>query len=212
MSGIKVSFGDISFGVEDIRRLAAAQWPIVGGREAVVTCSEPVRDEWKARAENAERERDEARDAGKAKDIEIARLVSLVQQARGERDTYNCDLEAELSGNAALRRNFGARPDETMCEFVARLVATVNELRSDLLRASLGVCKSCEGPLSCPKCVPVRDTTEVMTWGPAHKLPNDHEARIKALEKLEELLEGRVTAIQNRLDGGTYDRVTGEPA
>jgi DNA repair exonuclease SbcCD ATPase subunit len=105
-----------------------------------------------ARAEKAEREIQSL----------LARLTESECTNSALRQTLNV-IERERDEERAKKETFACaaehyckeRDDETMCEFVARLVATVKELRSDLLRASLGVCKSCEGPLTCAKCVPV---------------------------------------------------------
>jgi hypothetical protein len=103
----------------------------------------------------------------------------LLEKAERERDAYKRDTYAELSGNAALRRDLGARKDETMCEFVTRLnldcvqaKARTRELeyKAERCQACSPVCVSCEGPLTCAKCT--NDTR------------SDHEARIKALEQI----------------------------
>jgi hypothetical protein len=156
-------------------------------------------DTWKARVEKAEAAQDKAilerdRDVAQAESDRDDALVSLngqlrdleyecakaskerdgwkarAEKAERERDAYKRDLDAEFSGNAALRLDFGARDDETMCEFVARLVRERDE--AGWLPAS-ACCKSCEGPLTCAKCTAKEH--------PSSRL-NDHEARIKALE------------------------------
>lgn len=48
-------------------------------------------------------------------------LAVALQRAQRERDAYKSSFEAELDGNAELRRCFGALPDEGMWEFVERL-------------------------------------------------------------------------------------------
>lgn len=57
-----------------------------------------------------------------------------------ERDAYKADLDRELAGNAALREKHGARDDETMFDFHARLVqerdaarAEAKKVRAELL-------------------------------------------------------------------------------
>jgi hypothetical protein len=139
-----------------------------------------------------------------------ANRVAIIEE---ERDAHKGDLDAELSGNAALRRDFGARDDETMCEFVARLARERDEARKQLSDAVHEVyrghrvpsCPSCEGPLTCAKCVPVF-TQEFM-----RRLSEDagcsdtpgrfDEARIKemadkvkALERAMEIIEARYQA------------------
>jgi len=125
------------------------------------------------------------------------------------------ELADELSGNAALRRDFGARDDETMREFVARLVRERDE--AGWLPAS-ACCKSCEGPLTCARCVPVEPSGDFS--GLALRAPsqvdsclnnlgrrineqttrsNDHEARIKALDTLVQALGERVNDHERRL-------------
>jgi len=125
------------------------------------------------------------------------------------------ELADELSGNAALRRDFGARDDETMREFVARLVRERDE--AGWLPAS-ACCKSCEGPLTCAKCtvkehqssllndhevrlkVAEKDLGAVMRHMPdLNRQVGDHDARIKAMDTLVQAMGERVNDHERRL-------------
>ena len=94
-----------------------------------------------ARAEKAERERDQARDDAKAKAGEVAHLQSLLAQVRGERD------EAREALARIPPRTCGARDDETMREFVSRMVldydGRIKELEARVPRCPL--CESSDG-------------------------------------------------------------------
>jgi hypothetical protein len=68
---------------------------------------------------------------------EIVRINKLLQSLRERAEKAERELADELTGNSAMRRDFGALDDETMCEFVARLVATVKELKLQLGAANL---------------------------------------------------------------------------
>ena len=106
----------------------------------------------------------------------------------------------ELSGNAALRRDLGARDDETMCEFAVRLVRERDEAREEVKQWRLGraracACVSCEGPLTCARCVPVQ------TGGSLMALSNrlvDAEARLKELADKCDSLLGRVQLLEGK--------------
>lgn len=56
-----------------------------------------------------------------------------------QRDEYQQALEAELAGNAELRRRHGARDDETMAAFIGRLTTERNEARVK------SACPDCSG-------------------------------------------------------------------
>lgn len=57
--------------------------------------------------------------AESAKDLRAAIEAALAEA----QDTYKADLDAELAGNALLRKRLGARENETMFQFVDRLAA-----------------------------------------------------------------------------------------
>ena len=173
-NGIKVSFGDISFGLQDIRRLAAAQWPIVRDRDAVVTFSETGRDErfeelwrnctnltgklqeYRDRAEQAERERDEE---------------------RAKKETFACAAEHYCKERDEARK---------------QLSDAVHEVYRGHRVPS---CKSCEGPLTCGRCAPVVPSIDRLGLGQLV----DHEARIKELDTLVQAMGERVNDHERRL-------------
>jgi len=207
MSGIKVSFGDISFGVEDIRRLAAAQWPIVGGREAVVTCSEPVRDEWKARAEEAERELVSYTASNMLLKDALETAERERDEARELRDSARA-LNSKLMENLEFHKRSGREQDVAIGEFRRQLAAAV----------AANCCKSCEGPLTCAKCtvkehqssllndhevrlkVAEKDLGAVMRHMPdLNRQVGDHDARIKAMDTLVQAMGERVNDHERRL-------------
>jgi len=140
------------------------------GEEAVDHCNREMNkalaqvDHLNARAEKAERERDEARE--------------LRDSARA--------LNSKLMENLEFHKRSGREQDVAIGEFRRQLAAAV----------AANCCKSCEGPLTCAKCVPVQAPGVDKPWP---DVIDDHEARIKALEKLEELLEGRLTALVDKV-------------
>lgn len=52
--------------------------------------------------------------------------------ARSDRDAYKADFDAELEGNKELRKKYGAHDDETMFQFIARIVEESGREVSDL--------------------------------------------------------------------------------
>lgn len=57
---------------------------------------------------------------------QIGRLCIRAERAEAERDAFKRDFDAELDGNAAIRKMFGARDDESFFAFIQRL-ATGNQ-------------------------------------------------------------------------------------
>jgi len=57
----------------------------------------------------------------------IARYEATLTEVEAESAAHKRDFEAELAGNKALREKYGARPDETMESWIARLKAVACE-------------------------------------------------------------------------------------
>jgi hypothetical protein len=125
-----------------------------------------LRDEWKALAEKA------------AQDLAVERQVSsqllktsdnrgvLLEKAERERD----EAKAELSIEAALHHHH-------------------HQERDRLMAGACAICATCEGPLTCAKCVPVKPPGIALFDDPNIVRTvlddlDDHEARLKALESL----------------------------
>lgn len=54
---------------------------------------------------------------------QLAEAIQEREIAKGHATQFRADFEAELAGNAALRKQYGARDGETMFDFHARVVA-----------------------------------------------------------------------------------------
>ena len=65
---------------------------------------------------------------------EVEKIRHERDEARAEAAAYKRDFEAELSGNAALRQKHGARENETMFDFIARMARERDDARA--LRAA----------------------------------------------------------------------------
>ena len=59
--------------------------------------------------------------------VVIDRMNKELSEARAEAAAYKRDFEAELAGNAALRKKHGALDNETMFDFIDRLVRERDE-------------------------------------------------------------------------------------
>jgi chromosome segregation ATPase len=66
---------------------------------------------------------------------EVASLRAQLTQTEQQRDAFRRDFDAELDGNALLRRRLGARESETMFAFVDRLAQEHAEVRAQLTEA-----------------------------------------------------------------------------
>jgi septal ring factor EnvC (AmiA/AmiB activator) len=100
--GIKVSFGDISVGLEDIRRLVATEWPIVRNRAAVISY-EP--DAGRERAEKAELELADARRDIAAVNAALTDATATNEALRAEITSVNRELaQAEIRANYQASR------------------------------------------------------------------------------------------------------------
>ena len=55
-----------------------------------------------------------------------------LDDALAEAAAYKRDFEAELAGNMALRQKYGARENETMFDFIGRMVRERNEARAEV--------------------------------------------------------------------------------
>lgn len=65
--------------------------------------------------------RDEFARVNKANHAEIVRLKTELAEMTSERNALAADIEAERDGNFRLRKEFGARKDEIMAQFVERM-------------------------------------------------------------------------------------------
>ncbi|MDD5511442.1 MAG: hypothetical protein PHI12_11640 [Dehalococcoidales bacterium] len=75
--------------------------------------------------------RDEFARVNKANHAEIVRLKTELAEMTFERNALAADIEAERAGNLKLRKEFGARKDETMAQFVERMAKL--QVRCDYL-------------------------------------------------------------------------------
>ncbi len=88
-----------------------------------VTAVEAERDALKARVAELEAEKAAAEEELSRQVSERRDAVKAWAVADGQRASFKADLEAQLAGNAAYRKRFGARDNETMEMFFGRLVA-----------------------------------------------------------------------------------------
>lgn len=86
------------------------------------------RDEAEKRVLRVLSERDAAR-------AEAHRDAKIAKEMMDERDQARAEAQAERDGNMALRRQHGARNEETMTGFVERIVFERDQARADLDRA-----------------------------------------------------------------------------
>ena len=56
-----------------------------------------------------------------AQPVVVLALLDRLEKAEAERDEYKAAFDAELAGNAVLRKRFGAREHETMAMWIARM-------------------------------------------------------------------------------------------
>lgn len=101
---------------------------------------------------------------------ERKRLTAERDAARAEAAAYKQDFEAELRGNAELRRQYGARGDETMFGFHARVAREREEALAEVARLRWGNEMACENTptkgCECPGCGLARERAERGEDGP----------------------------------------------
>lgn len=87
------------------------------------------------------------RDAEAALDstqVDIDRMNKKLSEARAEAAAYKRDFEAELAGNAALRQKHGARENETMFDFIDRMVKERDHFKAMLRERAEALLKAQE--------------------------------------------------------------------
>ena len=76
--------------------------------------------------------------------VAIDRLNKEISEARAEAAAYKRDFEAELAGNAALRQKYGARENETMFDFIDRMVKERDHFKAMLRERAEALLKAQE--------------------------------------------------------------------